>query len=382
MTDGGAWFKNLRWVKRARKSPLYMRWRSRLPQRPPAYVDDSASMEEAEPVTIAWPADTPKPRVGIVRDFEAFPRWTKYQRFLRRNGFPHELYNLHAHDWLRAAERLDVVIGFVSSEWPHLEEQRRKYWLLERRLGKLCYPSTAHILLYEDKFLEAYAARIFDLPFARTWTTHDRADALRIVETAPYPLVSKTVPGSGSAGVRLLENAAAARRFVEQAFSRLGRKTHRPGCRQNNYVYFQEYVPNDGYDLRVAVVGERAFGYYRQTPPGDFRASGMNLVEKRALPEDALRIAWRVNEVVRSPMLAVDMVRGLDGAFRIVEFSPVFAVETPMQLMVDGVPGSYVREAGGAIRFEPGRYWVHELALREFFLTAYLPQRRGLGGGT
>jgi len=68
----------------------------------------------------------------------------------------------------------------------------------------------------------------------------------------------------------------------------------------------------------------------------------MNLMEKRALPEEALRIAWKVNKIVKSRILAVDMVRDLDGKYYVIEFSPVFQVKKPEQLRVNGVPGVYV----------------------------------------
>ena len=188
-------------------------------------------------------------------------------------------------------------------------------------------------------------------------------------------MVSKVNPSSGSVGVELLRTPGEARRIIKRAFSRNGRKIYVPHFRQSHYVYFQEFVPNDGYDIRVVVVGNRAFGYYRKVPRGDFRASGMNTWEKRALPEAAVRIAWTAYQAIRSPLLAVDMVHGLDGAYRIIEFSVVFQNETPEQLMVDGVPGAYVIGNDDAIRFEKGRFWVDELAIREFFLRDYLPQR-------
>ena len=60
--------------------------------------------------------------------------------------------------------------------------------------------------------------------------------------------------------------------------------------RQKNLVCFQEFIPNDGYDIRVIVVGNQIFGFYRKVPQGDFRASGMNIEEMRELPVEAMKI--------------------------------------------------------------------------------------------
>jgi glutathione synthase/RimK-type ligase-like ATP-grasp enzyme len=339
------------------------------------YVDDRGSFADAEMVTIDWPGRVKKPHIGIVRDFDEYPRWTRYCRFFEHNSFHYEIYNLHAHDWLEHAEKYDVIVGIPSCESYHLQEMQRKYYVLEAFLGKTCYPNTGHALLYEDKSLEAYISKAFGLPFVNTYISHDKQDAMRLVETLAYPVVSKIVPASGSLGVELVRSRQDARRIVDQAFSRNGRKTHVLHFRQKNFVYFQDYVPSDGYDIRVMVIGNRAFGFYRKAPQGDFRASGMDLVEKRELPADAIKIAWAVNKAVRSPMLVVDMLHGLDGRYYIIEFSPVSGhVETPEQLHVNGLPGAYVFDDDESFHFEEGKYWVQELAVKEFLLNDYLPK--------
>jgi glutathione synthase/RimK-type ligase-like ATP-grasp enzyme len=353
---------------------LYARIRPYFPMPEPRCVDDRAWMAEAEVVKIDWPARIRKPSVGIVRDFEECPRWTKYRRFLENNAFAHGLYDVHAHDWMDKAAPFDIVVGFVTSDAWRLQEMHRKYHVLEKFMGKACYPSADHALLYEDKILEACVSKLGGIPFVKTWISHEKADALRLAGSLNCPLVCKVVPSSGSLGTTLVTSRRQCVKIIEQAFSRTGRKTHSLQLRQKDYVYFQEYVPNDGYDLRVIVVGDRAFGYYRKAPPGDFRASGMKLVEKRALPEDAVRVAHRANAFIRSPMLVVDMLRGTDGRYHVIEFSPNCAMETPEQLHVNGVPGAYRVAGDGAVRFEECRYWVHELALREFLLRDYLPR--------
>ena len=361
-------------VKRLRKSMAFSRLRQRLPMRETEYVDDRGLIDDAETVRIDWPAHIAKPRVGIVRDPGAAPRWTKYRRFLETNGFPCDHYDIRSHDWIEKARAFDVVINMVSNEPSHLEEIQVKYDLLETRLGLRCYPSPDHLFLYENKSLEAYISTACGLPFAKTYVSHSREDALALIETARYPLVSKVDHSSGSMGVELVRTRRKARRLVRQAFSRTGRSVYVPWFRQKNYVYFQEFVPNDGYDIRVILVGDRAFGYFRQVPKGDFRASGMNTVQRRGLPEEAIRVALEVQKYVRSPQLVVDMVHGLDGRYVIIEYSIICLMDRAEDLQVDGVPGVYVIGDDGDIRFEKGRYWIHELALRRFFLDEYLPR--------
>jgi len=360
-------------VKRIRKSRLYSQVRQWFPMPMPAYADDRDQLDTAEIVKIDWPAYIRKPTFGIVQDYGTHPKWTKYCRFLENNSFSYELFNLHSHDWLERAGRYDLIAGIPSCSLYDLQEMRSKYYVLETYLGKRCYPSVANALLYEDKLLEAYISRATGIPFVNTYVSQDEEDAIQLVKKLKYPLVSKIVPSSGSLGVDFVPNPKKGLQIVNQAFSRSGRKTHVLYSRQKNYIYFQDYVPNDGYDIRVIVVGNWIFGYYRKVLAGDFRASGMNIKEKRALPEDAMKVALKVNEIIHSPLLAVDMVRGLDGQYRIIEFSPHYLMGFSDELHVNGIPGVYVFEADGSYHFENGQFWVAELALREFLLNHYLP---------
>jgi len=338
-------------------------------------IDDRNSLDVVDVFTIDWPSHIEKPKIGIVQDRGHYPKWTKYSRFLEHNSFEYEFYNIHAHDWIERAKGFDVIIGFFSSEFWHLQEMREKYFFLEKFLGKTTYPSAEHANLYENKKLEAYITKLHGLPFANTYISHDKEDALHLLETLRYPLVSKIVPGSGSMGVELVHNSTQARRIVERAFSRNGRRTYFNSFRQKNYVYFQDFIPNDGYDIRAMVVGEKwGFGYYRKVLEGDFRASGMDLVEKRELPEEALQIARQVNEIVKSPMLAVDMVHGLDGQYHIIEYSPTCLMKLPDQMLIKGIPGYYVFNDAGSFHFETKRYWPHDLFVTEFLLKHYLPK--------
>jgi glutathione synthase/RimK-type ligase-like ATP-grasp enzyme len=344
----------------------------------PGCVDDRDTVNDAEIIKIDWPLHIRKPKVGIVSDEGIYPRWTKYRRFLETNAFDHDIYDLHTSDWIRKAEHFDIIVGFPSSTTWELTEFRRKYDVLEKLLGKRCFPSPDHVDLYEDKFREAYLAEIYDLPFIKTYTSHDESDALRLIETLRYPVVSKVNPSSGSMGVELVRTEKDARRIVKQAFSRLGRATYTNHFRQKNYIYFQDFIPNDGHDIRAIVIGNRVFGYYRKVLGGDFRASGMNLVEMRGLPDAAMRLALRVNEFIKSPMLAVDMLHALDGNYYVIEYSPVCLSELPEDLHVNGVPGVYILGGSQSFHFEPGKYWLAELALREFLLKDYLPSQEAL----
>jgi len=367
--------KDIKAIKMLRKTLLFSRIRQYFPMAGAEIIDDRDSLDVVDVLTIDWPTHVKKPKIGIVQDWGVYPKWTKHCRFLDHNSFDYEIYNVYAHDWIEKAKEFDIILGFLGSQFWYLQEMRDKYYFLEKFLGKTTYPSAEHAILYENKEIEAYIAKLHNLQFAKTFVSHDREDALSIIETLRYPFISKIVPASGSMGVEMVQSPEQARKIVEQAFSRNGRQTFYNSFRQKNYVYFQEYVPNNGYDIRAIIVGDKwGFGYYRKVLDGDFRASGMHTEEYRQLPEEPLRICRKVNEIIKSPMLAVDMVYGQDSSYHIIEFSPTVQIDLPDTLKVNGVPGLYIFDDAGSIHFEAKRYWLHDLILAEFLLNHFLPK--------
>lgn len=352
---------------------IFSRLRQYLPMRAEKIIDDRETLKDCEAVLIDWPYGIPKPRVGVFQDYGTTPYWTRYVHFLEANAIPYGIYPIHDHNWIEKADEFDVIIGKLSNSSYELEEIREKTYTLECHLGKLCFPDWRNVLLYENKKLETYLSKIYGFPFIPTYVSHDRDDALRLIEGLKYPIVSKVVPSSGSLGVELVQTKKQAKSIVEQAFSNNGRIIHVLYERQKNFVYFQDFIPNDGYDIRVIMVGRRVFGFYRRVLRGDFRASGMKLEEKRGLPDEAMRIARSINRVIKSPQLVVDFLHGQDGNYYIGEISPLCGITTRDELAVNDVSGAYIFEEDDSYSFEPGKHWLQEFALCEFFSNYYLP---------
>ena len=48
--------------------------------------------------------------------------------------------------------------------------------------------------------------------------------------------------------------------------------------REIGYVYFQDFIPQNNFDIRVCVVGDKAFAIKRMVRENDFRASGSGFI--------------------------------------------------------------------------------------------------------
>lgn len=328
-------------------------------------VDDSSELEAAPPLVVNWPAETPRPRVGLVQDAGSHAYWTRYRRFLETNGFYFRLVDIHRNSWIDMMDGLDMVVWRPDSAPARLEEARRKIFYLNEFLGMKTYPTFRSVGLYEDKLLQAWLFASLGLDTPPTVTSFSRRDAFEGLKELGDDIVWKITTGSGSCGVELL-NARQASAATRRAFSTRGRRTYWPYVNQKGYVYAQALQRDLRTDMRITVIGPLFFGFYRDAPPKDFRASGMGRERMEALPHDALEQAWRISREVALGPVAVDFLVDRDLRQRkVTELSGFTGVLTLDQLHVDGRPGVYIRRAPGRFEFHQGRYWVQELALAE-----------------
>jgi glutathione synthase/RimK-type ligase-like ATP-grasp enzyme len=349
----------------------------------PGPIDDSDSpfMSAAQPLVIDWPSAVPRPHVGLVPDIDYCPYWTKYRSFLEANDIGYELFDIHRSDWLEAADRFDVVIWRPMSFPYELEECRRKLWCMREWLGILTLPSYHEALLYEDKALQYQALRRVGAPLVPSFVSHSEEESLAQCQRTQYPVVWKLICSSGSDDVELVRSERAARRCVKQVFSFTGRRTSFPYFAQKDTVYLQRFIPKAGYDLRVIAIGDCAFGYYRDVPKKDFRASGMRTVRFDALPFDVIDLARSVADKLDMTCAAVDVLR-TDGPepYVIIECGPFpgWPQNSRWSLIVDGVPGVYRAGSGGYL-FEPGNYWPQHFALARMLRREWIEPRLHAG---
>jgi hypothetical protein len=110
------------------------------------------------------------------------------------------------------------------------------------------------------------------------------------------------------------------RLFIKTEFAKMYHK-------EKGYVYFQDFIPNNSFDIRVVVVGDKAFALKRLVRKNDFRASGGgNLIyDINQIDERCVRIAFEVNEKIKSQSIAYDFVFDENNNPLIVEISYGYA---------------------------------------------------------
>lgn len=315
--------------------------------------------------------------VGIVKDDPCnikgytWPRsyYLMFERFLKNNRIDYQHYDIQASDWIERSIPLDIIIGHTYSDPASLQISKNKIYFLEKKMGKVCFPSFEEIWGYEDKINLHYLYTYNQLPQIPSFASFSKEEAMEYVQhKAQYPLISKITTGSSSHGVEKVNNKANAERIVKQAFSRSGRKTYFPFIRQKNYVYFQQYINTAEFDLRVIVSGDMLFGYYRYPRKGDFRASGSGIYQKKEIPVEALELAYHVKKCYKCNCLATDMLFDKQkGQYYLIESSIFIGIDTCEQLKIENISGYYKRISKGNYQFIPGKFWIQELMLFQFF---------------
>jgi hypothetical protein len=219
---------------------------------------------------------------------------------------------------------------------------KRLVQAVEHGIGIPVFPNGRTVWHFDDKIAQLYLLEAAGIPVPETHVFWHEAPARAFLATARYPLVMKLASGIISENVALLRSAEEAQYWVTRlfrdgtvSFARSSKQYHpRPlprrlidaarmirsgalpplGVRtelQKGYFYVQEFLEGNAFDTRVTVIGNRAFGYRRINRPEDFRASGSGLreLDPALVPEDAVRLAFRVANTLGTQSIAVDVLR-------------------------------------------------------------------------
>ena len=302
-----------------------------------------------------------------------------------RNGF--------ARDWPAAAARLGIEVrhidAYSSTLWTDLEACDALLWSLNQddprdlayarsilqaaaRRGIRVFPNHATAWHFDDKVAQKYLLEAIGAPLVDTWVFYDRKDALAFLDETEYPLVFKLSRGAGSLNVRLVRDAREGRAWVARMFGpgvrafpvgggvkqaakrarqarpeagnlvararralpNVIRRILRPQV-ERGYILFQRFVPDNAEDVRVTIIGDRAFVFKRSVRPNDFRASGSGLLTYPGpadLPRDMITTAFEVCKGIGAQSLAMDFVRDpADGRALLLEISFSFLASAVAQ---------------------------------------------------
>ncbi len=230
--------------------------------------------------------------------------------YCKSNNISHTIIDPYSNDVLERMSECESVVWFVQNYlWADLMESRSILYSAQK-MGIKVFPSHDTAWHFDDKIAEMYAFKAIGAPIPESWVFYSLESTKEFLRGAKYPLVAKLRNGSGASNVKLLRSYSQALSYAKQMFSRgfdpspslaykayskaqssrdwatfvsrikkipqflytLSKSKMMP--RERGYCYFQEFVENDGYDIKVVVVGDKLSFIARNIRSGDFRASG------------------------------------------------------------------------------------------------------------
>jgi len=224
--------------------------------------------------------------------------------------------------------------------------------------GKVVFPDFHTAWHFDDKVGQMYLLESVGAPVVPSYIFYDKEQALEWVNKTDFPKVFKLRTGSGSSQVRLIKERSAAVKVVKQAFGkgfsqyaatsnfrerwrkyrkgdsglfdlvkgliRFGYTTDfdRVAGKEKGYVYFQDFIEGNDFDIRVIVIDDKAFAIKRIVRENDFRASGSGYIEyeKKNFKTETVKLSFEIAKKLKSQSLAIDYVFR-DGQPMIVEIS-------------------------------------------------------------
>lgn len=319
-----------------------------------------------------------KPIVGIIqsqnnnlveRYVNPKASWLRYERFCKNNNIPYDFLDIRKSNWIEEAKKFDIIICHTESSPEYQLMMEDKIYILEKIMNKFCFPSFHELWQYENKNRSLYLYHYFKLPCIPTQVTNDKKEAIELVTNRDYPFITKTFIGAGSTGVTKIESRSKALAMINKIFGYKGKTTQYPYFRQKDYFYIQDFMEDAKFDLRIMLVGNKAFGYYRYPKKGDFKASGSGITEKKEIPIEAIRLAIEIRQKLNSRQMGVDLMYSPKSKkYYIIETSLFNQIDTPVQFAINNIPGYYDISDKNDIQFKEGKFWVQELMIRELII--------------
>jgi glutathione synthase/RimK-type ligase-like ATP-grasp enzyme len=301
-------------------------------------------------------------KIGIHHKKTSFSeRWISY---CNANGIQWKEVNCYSHDIVTQLGDCDALM------W-HINQNNHREIVFAKQLiyalgtaGKKVFPDFNTAWHFDDKVGQKYLLEGIGAPLPKTWIFYDKREALDWAATAEFPKIFKLRGGGGSQNVRMVRTRSEAGRMIRKAFRRgfmtyyaagnlkerwrmfrLGRTNLQDIIegivrfvlpppyaqvrgRERGYIYFQEYIPGNTYDIRIVVVGDKAFAIKRLVRTGDFRASGsgMILYEKENFSDSTVSLAFEMAAKLGTQSAAFDFVYA-NGKIYVLEVSFGFIKE-------------------------------------------------------
>ncbi|MBY8823606.1 ATP-grasp domain-containing protein [Sphingomonas colocasiae] len=217
--------------------------------------------------------------------------------------------------------------------------------------GYAVFPNFKTSWSFNNKLSQALYFQATGAPAPRTHVFFDEGAALEWGRSADLPVVWKLSTGAGSQNVKLLNSRYEVNSFIKKSFGsgfwtyrrfyilkwRIDQffkgqvgikrivaavyrlivlpKHIRDAGKERGYFLAQEFIDGNDGDVRIIVIGERAFGITRKNRDNDFRASASGLIfhDPDLIDHKYITLAFDLAERLGAQCVAFDFVERKGG---------------------------------------------------------------------
>lgn len=282
------------------------------------------------------------------------PRWVDY---CIDNNIDYKIVNCYANNIIEQLKECNALM------WHHHQMSPKDLVIAKQILfalehtGFKVFPDFKTGWHFDDKVAQKYLFESINAPMVKSYAFYEKTTALAWVNKTSFPKVFKLRGGAGSSNVKLVKNKKQASNLINRAFGkgfsnydawgslkerwrkfRLGKASLKEPIkglirlykapdfaqvlgREVGYVYFQDFIPNNDFDVRIIVVDNKAAGEKRFVRKNDFRASGSGKFSYEGINTDIVKIAFDISKRLKLQSAAFDFIYDEDSKPLIVEVS-------------------------------------------------------------
>lgn len=288
--------------------------------------------------------------VAIVQDKDRkihSTNWSiKWIEICKENGIPYEVVDGYEPSLVLSCEKYSAVLWHFGNYSPRDMMEARNILYAISRKGVPTFPDYNTAYHFDDKIAEMYLLQAVGASIPDSVAFFNKDDCIEYLKSAEYPIIAKLKAGSGANNVKKLDSYHEAVRYANRMFgkgynpapslvyksfskiqsthdwktfvSRFKRipeflRTRRGGKllpRERGYCYFQQFIPNDGFDIKVVICNEKLSFICRNVRQHDFRASGGGTLyyDRSVITKDLIDIAFQASDAIGCQCMGYDFV--------------------------------------------------------------------------
>lgn len=264
--------------------------------------------------------------------------------------------------------------------------------------GIKTFPNMETCNHYDNKIYQQFLFESLKIPCPKGFVFTDLESTKDWLKDAKFPFVFKLSSGAGSSNVKLIHSKEEALKLAnvmfkkgKDAYPRIhnlsdslykfnkndlknslfsiikgtgryfykNKKLDELG-KEKNYFFVQEFIPNNLFDHRIIIIGEKAVCLQRGVREKDFRASGSGMLtgDPEAFPAESINLAFKSANALKMQCAAFDIVYGKNCKPLIVEVSYCFSSDA----YLEHCHGYFDRD----LNWHPSIIYLEDMIMEEF----------------